>query len=147
MLWDSPNIWTLYCCFFYLKTNDDFEPLRTEICSIVRPLFALQVLPDWRGQNLKSGKWGSAGKAAWAQRVRAFIDCKAGQAARAKRETLPSMALQRMANWHSLCGLDQTMRMSWSLGLRDFQPERPVGMLQAGEERKFVLTDSSRNAM
>lgn len=81
------------------------------------------------------GRWGLKGDLAWKARLKAFL-------AKAKNKSRPSAAdnlkATRLANWHSILGLDQSLRAIFGGGLSRFLPGRKLGPLRPGMERDLV---------
>jgi len=97
------------------------------------------VLPDWRCQLTRYGKWTGAGLSKWKEKLRKFM----GKAVDASRKlAAESMAVKRLANWHSVLALDNGLQAVGLEGLQQFMPARRLQKLQPGVSRKFVAMDT-----
>lgn len=99
-----------------------------------------KVVPDWRGQHVKAGRWTKQSKLAWLQRLRSFLGKSASKDGEQQKKK-PSMMVTKHANSYMLCGLDQAVDAVWGIGLRRFLPTRRVATLPPGAQRVLVGSD------
>ena len=97
------------------------------------------MLPDWKCQLTRYGKWTGAGLSKWKEKLRKFM----GKAIEASRKSSAvTVAVKRLANWHSVLALDNGLQAMGLDGLQQLMLARRAQKLQAGAFRKFVAMDT-----